>query len=124
MYRRLLVWLPRKRHYTCRPEADKSRAGDLEPGNSQRLPPSLARRLERVIQVGMIPAAPQPRADEPVYRQEQWSPVLELADMGQLMRSAVGQALGVSGQDHMPQRHRCTALVEAAATQEPGDQPS
>lgn len=69
-----------------------------------------------------MPATPEPRTYDPVCRQQQWSPALELTNVEHLVGSASLQALHVTGENHMAQTHRCTTAPEAIATEHPADQ--
>jgi hypothetical protein len=85
---------------------------------------SIRRRFKRVIQVRMIPAAPQPCTYQPVYRQQKRPPPLKLANMGHFVRPAPGQAIGVASQYDVPKRHRCAAPAQPAAPKEPTHHPT
>jgi hypothetical protein len=81
-----------------------------------------SRRLERMIEIGMIAATAKPDADKPVGGQKERTPAFELADVDHLVTSAAGEAIGVSGEDDVPERHRGAAVMERAAAEKASDQ--
>ena len=71
-----------------------------------------------MIEIRVISATAKPDGDEPVRRRKERSPALELADVGHLVRTAAGQALGIPGEEDVSERHRGAALVQRAAAEE------